>query len=161
MFELESNELLLTDPDERLRTADDLKALIQCITNRLDEIISILTRDNMRRRRMNKKCTYPPKINPRAEPINNTEEVHQMGREIFKNIEEITEQAFLPLPEGETTPLIVDTDIPDALAMDTNPRSSIRREQNTTNNQNQSRTTSTRPSDRAQHTVNFDERSLH
>ena len=137
VIELESNKLLLIDPQERLRSVVDLKVLIQCISNRLDEITSILIRDNTRRR-LNKKCAYPlPRINSRSEPINNIEEVHQMGREITSNIEEILKQAFLPVPEG-TTMYITYSDIPDASTTDPNHRYGSKREQNPLNNQSQS-----------------------
>ena len=54
IIELDAVQLIL-DTDERLMTEYSLELLLQRITNRLDEILSILARDNMLRKRGKKR----------------------------------------------------------------------------------------------------------
>ena len=49
VFELETNSLLTMNNEDRLRANEGLEQSIQCISDRLDEILVILTRDNTRR----------------------------------------------------------------------------------------------------------------
>ena len=58
VIELDAAQLIL-DTDERHRIEYSLELLLQRITNRLDEILNILARDNMLRKR-GKKHVYTP-----------------------------------------------------------------------------------------------------
>ena len=115
VIELDAAQLIL-DTDERHRIEYSLELLLQHITNRLDEILSILARDNMLRKR-GKKCVYTlPRINPRAANLNSTDDAQKLGREIQDDVMEILNYAFNPIPEGEEDRIQVcynDSDIPD------------------------------------------------
>ena len=50
---------LILDTDERHRIEYSLELLLQHITNRLDEILSILARDNMLRKKRKETCLHP------------------------------------------------------------------------------------------------------
>ena len=94
VFELETNSLLTMNNEDRLRANEGLEQSIQRISNRLDEILVILTRDNSRRKAYGKQ-TYPlPKTKPRMETVQNAEEAFQMGRRIMAEHESIVAQAF-------------------------------------------------------------------
>ena len=112
VIELDAAQLIL-DTDERHRIEYSLKLHI---TNRLDEILSILARDNMLRKR-GKKCVYTlPRINPRAANLNSTDDAQKLGREIQDDVMEILDYAFNPIPEGEEDRIKVcydGSDIPD------------------------------------------------
>ena len=92
---------LILDTEERHRIEYSLELLLQRITNRLDEILSILARDKMLRKR-GKKCVYTlPRINPRVGNLNSMDDVQKLGREIQDDVMEILDYAFNPIPEGE------------------------------------------------------------
>ena len=100
ILELDAAQLIL-DTDERHRLEYSLELLIQQITNRLDEILSILARNNMLRKNGKKHVYTLPSVNPRAANINSTEDTGRMQMDIEKNIIEIINYAFKPIPEGE------------------------------------------------------------
>ena len=104
VFELETNNLLTMNNEDRLRANEGLEQSIQRISDRLDEILVILTRDNSRRKAYGKQ-TYPlPKTKPRTEIVQNAEEAFQMGRKMMTEHDSIVAQAF----DGESP------DIPNA-----------------------------------------------
>ena len=148
ILELEAAQLIL-DTDERHRLEYGLELLIQRMANRIDEILSILARDNMLRKTL-------PHVNPRATNINSTEDARKMGKEIEKDIMEILNYAFIPLPEGDgDRPRVCynGSDIPDDNTRPCNTRT----DQGPTNNNTTNRTNTTRNQDRTQHTVNFND----
>ena len=156
ILELDAAQLIL-DTDKRHRLEYGLELLIQWITNRLDEILSILARDNMLRKK-GKKRVYPlPSVNPRAVTISSTGDARKMQEDMQKDIIEINNYAFKPIPEGEEdrpTVCYDGSDIPD----DNTGRSrNTRTNQGPTNN----RTNTARNHDRTQHTVNFNDRDHH
>ena len=60
----------------------------------MDEILSILARDNMLRKR-GKKCVYTlPRINPRAANLNSTDDAQKLGREIQDDVMEILDYSL-------------------------------------------------------------------
>ena len=65
VIELDAAQLIL-DTDKRHRVEYSLELLLMRITNRLDEILNILARDNMLRKRGKKRVYTLPRINPRA-----------------------------------------------------------------------------------------------
>ena len=115
VIELDAAQLIL-DTDERHRIEYSLELLLQCITNRLDEILSILARDNMLRKRGKKRVYTLPGINPRAANLNSTDDAQKLGREIQDNVMEILDYTFNLIPEGEEDRIRVcydGSDIPD------------------------------------------------
>ena len=88
VIELNAAQLIL-DTDERHRIEYSLELLLQRITNRLDEILSILARDNMLRKRGKKRVYTLPRINPRAANLNSTDDAQKLGREIQDDVMEI------------------------------------------------------------------------
>ena len=100
VIELDAAQLIL-DTDERHRIEYSLELLLQRITNRLDEILNILARDNMLRKRGKKRVYTLPRINPRAANLNSMEDAQKLGREIQDDVMEILHYAFNPIPEGE------------------------------------------------------------
>ena len=100
VIELDAAQLIL-DTDERHRIEYSLELLLQRIMNRLDEILNILARDNMLRKRGKKRVYTLPRINPRAANLNTTEDAQKLGREIQDDVMEILHYAFNPIPEGE------------------------------------------------------------
>ena len=100
VIELDAAQLIL-DTDKRHRIEYSLELLLQCITNRLDEILSILARDNMLRKRGKKRVYTLPRINPRAANLNSMDVAQKLGREIQDDIMEILDYAFNLVPEGE------------------------------------------------------------
>ena len=95
ILELDAAQLIL-DTDERHRLEYGLELLIQQITNRLDEILSILARDNMLRKK-GKKRVYPlPSVNPRAVTISSTGDARKMQEDMQKDMIEINNYAFKP-----------------------------------------------------------------
>ena len=160
ILELEAAQLIL-DTDERHRIEYSLELLIQQITNRLDEILNILARDNMLRKR-GKKCVYTlPRLNPRAATLNSIEDACKLGKDIQEDIMEIMNYAFKPIPEGEEDRIRICYDgsnIPDD---NTKKPYNNRANQNSMNNNITNRTNTNRNQDRAQHTVNFEDRDSH
>ena len=160
ILELDAAQLIL-DTDERHRLEYSLELLIQQITNRLDEILSILARDNMLRKKGKKRVYTLPSVNPRAANIDSTEDARRLQMYIEKDIMQIINYAFKPIPEGEEDrPTICydGSDIPDD---NTRRPHSTRMNQGTTNNYTTNRTNTTRNQDRTQHTVNFNDRDHH
>ena len=163
VIELDAAQLIL-DTDKRHRIEYSLELLLQRITNRLDEILSILARDNMLRKRGKKHVYTLPRINPRAANLNSTYDAQKLGREIQDNVMEILNYAFNPIPEGEEDRIQVcydGSDIPDD-----NTRRNCGTGDRKTNQipagQNiTARANIGQNSNRTHHTVNFDNREQH
>ena len=81
IIEFDTAQLIL-DTDERHRLEYSLELLMQRIGNRLEEILAILTRDNMLRKRGKKRVYTLPRLNPRAATYNSIEDAHKLGRDI-------------------------------------------------------------------------------
>ena len=157
VIELDAAQLIL-DTDERHKIEYSLELLLQCITNRLDEILNILARDNMLRKRGKKGVYTLPRINPRAANLNSTEDAQKLGREIQDDVMEILHYAFNPIPEGEEDRIEVcydGSDIPD------NNTRRKKTNQLPTGHSNVVRISAGQNADRPHHTVNFDNREQH
>ena len=163
VIELDAAQLIL-DTDERNRIEYSLELLLQCITNRLDEILSILARDNMLRKR-GKKCVYTlPRINPRAANLNSMDDAQKLGREIQDDVMEILNYAFNPIPEGEEDRIQVcynGLDIPDDNTRRNHSTCGRKTNWAPTDQNNTARVNIGQNSDRTQHMVNFDNREQH
>ena len=163
VIELDAEKLIL-DTDKRHRIEYSLELLLQHITNRLDEILSILARDNMLRKR-GKKCVYTlPRINPRAANLNSMDDAQKLGREIQNGVMEILNYAFNPIPEGEEDRIQVfydGSDIPDDNTRRNCGTRDRKRNQASTGKNNTARVNIGQNSDRTHHTVNFDNREQH
>ena len=154
VIELDAAQLIL-NTDKRHKIEYSLELLLQRITNRLDEILNILARDNMLRKR-GKKCVYTlPRINPRAANLNSTEDAQKLGREIQDDVMEILHYAFNPIPEGEEDRIEVCHDGSDI--SDDNTRRK-KTNQLPTGHSNAVRISAGQNADRPHHTVNFDNR---
>ena len=97
VIELDAAQLIL-DTDKRHKIEYSLELLLQHITNRLDEILSILARDNMLRKRGKKRVYTLPRINPRAANPNSTDDTQKLGREIQDDVMEILRLRLQPYP---------------------------------------------------------------
>ena len=163
VIEFDAVQLIL-DTDERHRIEYSLELLIQRITNRLDEILSILARDNMLRKKGKKRVYTLPRINPRAATLNSTDDAHKLGRDIQEDVMEILDYAFKPIPEGQEDNIQVcydGSDIPDDNTKKKCPIGDKRTAQGPTGHGSTNRTNPGRNQDRAQHTVNFEDRNSH
>ena len=126
--------------------------------NRLDEILNILARDNMLRKRGKKHVYTLPRINPGAANLNSMEDAQKLGREIQDEVMEILHYAFNPIPEGEEDRIEVCYDGSDIL--DDNMRRK-KTNQLPTGHNNTTRVSTGQNADRPHHTVNFDNREQH
>ena len=163
VIELNTAQLIL-DTDERLVTEYSLELLLQHITNRLDEILSILARDNMLRKR-GKKCVYTlPRINPRVANFNSMDDAQRLGREIQDDVTEILNYAFNPIPEEEEDRMEVcydGSDIPDDNTRRNHGTVDRKTNQAPTGRNNSARVNIGQNSDKIHHMVNFDNREQH
>ena len=158
VIELDAAQLIL-DTDERHRIEYSLELLLQHITKRLDEMLSILARDNMLRKRGKKPAYTLHRINPRAANLNSTDDAQKLGREIQDNVTEILNYAFNPIPEGEEDRIHVcynGSDIPDD-----NTRSNHGTGNRKTNQTPTARANIGQNSNRTYHTVNFNNSEQH
>ena len=163
LLEMNSAQLLF-NTDHNQKKEYTVEALMQYIMNRLDEILNMLARDNMMRKK-NKKCTFPlPKLNPRSHPVSNMDEAQEFRRALHDEISGILEIAFKPQEEVDMEiALIYDgSDIPD----DTEgrrPRNNDKRnpplEPTTAGSTNTTNTM--RATEKSQFTINFDDRQHH
>ena len=145
VFELETNSLLTMNNEDRLRANEGLEQSIQRISDRLDEILVILTRDNSRRKAYGKQ-TYPlPKTKPRMESIQNAEEAFQMGRKMMTEHDNIVAQAF-----NEES-----TDIPNATPAEGHGTTGGKEKHTRSKPQTAQPVTATITRGKEQHTVNF------
>ena len=163
VIELDAAQLIL-DTDERHRIEYSLELLLQCITNRLDEILSILARDNMLRKRGKKRVYTLPRINPRAPNFNSMDDAQKLGREIQDDVMEILDYTFSPIPEGEEDNIQVcydGSDIPDDSTRRNCSIGDRKTNQAPTGHNNIARVNIGRNSNRTHHTVNFDNREQH
>ena len=145
VFELETNSLLTMNNEDRLRANEGLEQPIQRISDRLDEILVILTRDNSRRKAYSKQ-TYPlPKTKPRMESIQNAEEAFQMGRKMMTEHDSIVAQAF-----NEESP-----DIPNATPAEGHGTTGGKETPTQSKSQPGQPVTATITRGKEQHTVNF------
>ena len=155
---------LILDTDEKHRIEYSLELLRQRITNRLDEILNILARDNMLRKRGKKHVYTLPRINPRAANFNSMDDAQELGKEIQDNVMEILDYAFNPIPEGEEDRIQVcydGSDIPDDNTKRNHGTGDRKRNQAPTGQNNTVRANIGQNSDRTHHTVNFDNREQH
>ena len=163
VIELDATQLIL-DTDERHRIEYSLELLLQHITHRLDEILSILARDNMLRKR-GKKCVYTlPRINPRAANLNSMDDTQKLGREIQDDVMEILNYAFNPIPEGEEDRIQVcydGSDIPDDNTRRNRGTGDRKTNQAPTDQNNTARVNIGQNPNRTHHMVNFDNREQH
>ena len=145
VFELETNSLLTMNNEDRLRANEGLEQSIQRISDRLDEILVILTRDNSRRKAYGKQ-TYPlPKTKPRMESVQNAEEAFQMGRKMMTEHDSIVAQAF-----NEESP-----DIPNATPAEGHGTTGGKETPAQSKSQPGQPVTATITRGKEQHTVNF------
>ena len=163
VIELDAAQLIL-DTDERHRIEYSLELLLQHITNRLDEILSILARDNMLRKRGKKRVYTLPRINLRAANLNSMDDAQKLGREIQDDVTEILNYAFNPITEEEEDRIQVcydGSDIPDDNTR-RNHGTGDRKTNQTPAGQNiTARVNIGVNSDRTHHMVNFDNREQH
>ena len=141
-----------------------LELLLQHITNRLDEILSILARDNMLRKRGKKRVYTLPRINPRAANLNSMEDAQKLGREIQDDVREILNYAFNPIPEEEEDRIQIyydGSDIPDDNTRRNCGTGDRKTNQASTSHNNIGRVNIGQNSDRTHHTVNFNNREQH
>ena len=160
VIELNAAQLIL-NTDERHRIEYSLELLLQCITNRFDEILSILARDNMLRKRGKKRVYTLPRINPRAANLNSTEDTQKLGRENQDNVMEILDCAFNPIPEGEEDRIQVcydGSDIPDDNTRRNHGTGDRKTNQAPAGHNNTARVNIGQNSNRTHHMVNFDNR---
>ena len=163
VIELDAAQLIL-ETDKRHRIEYILELLLQHITNRLDEILSILARDNMLRKRAKKHVYTLPRINPRADNLNSTDDAQKLGREIQDDVMEILDYAFIPITEGEEDRIRVccdGSDIPDDNTKRNRGTCDRKTNQAPTGQNNTVRMNIGQNSDRTHHTVNFDNRGHH
>ena len=145
VFELETNSLLTMNNEDRLRANEGLEQSIQRISDRLDEILVILTRDNSRRKAYGKQ-TYPlPKTKPRMEIVQNAEDAFQMGRRMMTEHDSIVAQAF-----NEESP-----DIPNATPAEGHETTGGKETPTQSKSQPGQPVTATITRGKEQHTVNF------
>ena len=155
---------LILDTDERHRIEYSLELLVQRITNRLDEILNILARDNMLRKRGKKHVYTLPRINPRAANLNSTDDAQKLGREIQDDVMEILNYAFNPIPEGEEGRIQVcydGSDIPDDNTRRNHGTGNRKTNQGPTGQYDTARVNIGQNSDRTHHMVNFGSREQH
>ena len=145
VFELENNSLLTMNNEDRLRANEGLEQSIQRISDRLDEILVILTRDNSRRKAYGKQMYPLPKTKPRMESIQNAEEAFQMGRKMMTEHDNIVAQAF-----NEES-----TDIPNATPAEGHGTTGGKEKHTQSKPQPAQPVTATITRGKEQHTVNF------
>ena len=130
----------------------------------MDEILSILARDNILRKRGKKHVYTLPRINPRAANLNSTDDAQKLGREIQDDVMEILNYAFNPIPEGEEDRIQVcydGSDIPDDNTRRNCGTGDRKTNQTPTGQNNTARVNIGQNSDRTHHTVNFNNREQH
>ena len=158
VIELDAAQLIL-DTDKRHGTEYSPELLLQHITNRLDENLSILARDNMLRKRGKKRVYTMPRINPRAANLNSMDDAQRLGREIQDDVMKILDYAFNPIPEGEEDRIQVcydSSDIPDDNTGRHRGTGNRKTNQATTGENNTARVNIGQNSSRTHHMVNFD-----
>ena len=145
------------DREEILRKEMHEETLMQRLSNNMDKLLAHMQRD-IRFRKTNKKIQYPtPKINPRITPPVSAQEIRRMKDGLKDEGRNITQIAFLPKPDegasGGPRITIPGEDIPDAPG----------RRSDLSINTNSGPTQSTQPrhTDRADRTVNFQNREQH
>ena len=163
VIELNAAQLIL-DTNERHRIEYSLELLLRHITNRLDEILRILARDNMLRKRGKKHVCTLPRINPRAANLNFMDDAQKLGREIQDDVMEILDYAFNSIPEGEEDRIQVcydDSHIPDDNTRRNHDTGDRKTNQAPTGRNKTIRENIGQNSDKTHHTVNFDNREQH
>ena len=129
----------------------------------MDKLLAHMQRD-IRFRKTNKKIQYPiPKINPRIAPPVSAQEIRKMKDGLKDEGRNIIQIAFLPEPDegasGGPRITIPGEDIPDAPGRRREEERRSDLSVNTNNGQTQS--TQPRHTDRADRTVNFQNREQH
>ena len=151
------------DRDEILKKEMHEETLMQRISSNMDKLLAHMQRD-IKFRKANRKVQYPtPKINPRLAPPGSAQEIRTMKDGLKDEGKNIMQIAFLPEPEegasGGPRITIPGEDIPDAPGR----RREDERRSNLSVNTNSGPTQSTQPrhTDRADRTVNFQNREQH
>ena len=151
------------DRDEILRKEMHKETLMQRISSNMDKLLAHIQRD-IRFRKANRKIQYPtPKINPRIAPPVSAQEIRKMKDGLKDEGRNIIQIAFLPEPEegasGGPRITMPGEDIPDAPGR----RREEERRSNLSVNTNSRPTQGAQPrhTDRADRTVNFQNREQH
>ena len=151
------------DREEILRKEMHEETLMQRLSSNMDKLLAHIQRD-IRFRKANRKLQYPkPKINPRIAPPVSAQEIRKMKDGLKDECRNIIQLAFLPEPEegasGGPRITIPGEDIPDAPGR----RREEERRSDLSVNTNNGPTQSTQPrhTDRADRTVNFQNREQH
>ena len=151
------------DRDEILRKEMHEGTLMQRISSNMDKLLAHMQRD-IKFRKANKKIQYPvPRINPRLAPPGSAQEIRTMKDRLKNEGKNIMQIAFLPEPEEGTSGgprmIMPGEDIPDAPGRCRDEE----RRSNLSVNTNNGLTQSTQPchTDRADRTVNFQDREQH
>ena len=148
------------DREEILRKEMHEETLMQRLSSNIDKLLAHMQRD-IRFRKANRKIQYPtPKINPRIAPPVSAQEIRKMKDGLKDECRNIMQFAFLPEPEegasGGPRITIPGEDIPDAPGR---RREEERRSDLSVNTNNGP--TQPRHTDRADRTVNFQNREQH
>ena len=151
------------DREEILRKEMHEETLMQRLSSNMDKLLAHIQRD-IRFRKANRKIQYPtPKINPRIAPPSSAQEIRKMKDGLKDECRNIMQLTFLPEPEegasGGPRITIPGEDIPDAPGR----RREEERRSDLSVNTNNGPTQSTQPchTDRADRTVNFQNREQH
>ena len=151
------------DREEILRKEVHEETLMQRLSNNMDKLLTHMQRD-IRFRKTNRKIQYPtPKINPRIAPPVSAQEIRKMKDGLKDEGRNIIQIAFLPEPEEGTSGgpriTIPGEDIPDAPGR----RREEERRSDLSISTNSGPTQNTQPhhTDRADRTVNFQNREQH
>ena len=151
------------DREEILRKETHEETLMQRLSSNMDKLLAHMQRD-IRFRKANRKIQYPtPKINPRIAPPVSAQEIRKMKDGLKDECRNIMQFAFLPEPEegasGGPRITIPGEDIPDAPGR---CREEQRRSDLSVNTNNRlTQSTQPRHTDRADRTVNFQNREQH
>ena len=151
------------DREEILRKETHEETLMQRLSSNMDKLLAHMQRD-IRFRKANRKIQYPtPKINPRIAPPVSAQEIHKMKDGLKDECRNIMQFAFLPEPEegasGGPRITIPGEDIRDAPGRRREEERRSDLSVNTNNGPTQS--TQLRHTDRADRTVNFQNREQH
>ena len=151
------------DREEILRKEVHEETLMQRLSNNMNKLLAHMQRD-IRFRKTNKKIQYPtPKINPRIVPPVSAQEIQKMKDGLKDEGRNIIQIAFLPEPDegasGGPRITIPGEDIPDAPGR--RREEERRSDLSVSTNSGPTQNTQPRHTDRANRTVNFQNREQH
>ena len=151
------------DREEILRKEVHKETLMQRLSNNMDKLLAHMQRD-IRFRKTNRKIQYPtPKINPRIAPPVSAQEIRKMKDGLKDEGRSIIQIAFLPEPDegasGGPRITIPGEDIPDAPGR--RKEEERRSDLSVSTNSGPTQSTQPRHTDRADRTVNFQNREQH